>query len=124
LDRSDTPEEAEADKIERFYESTIRSIKESHEPYIGICEFSAGQKFGDTKLLEIQATYYVAFRYDDGEISETDKRHLLKEVAESAAWPLFRDLFIHIGSQSSEELPLLPNLPKLEWDDSERKHGR
>jgi hypothetical protein len=65
--------------------------------------------------LEIQAIYYVAFRYDGGNISEKDKRHVLKELAASAAWPLFRDLFIHVGSQSGEELPLLPNLPKLEW---------
>ena len=109
----------ERDKIERFYESTISSIKESHAPYVAVCEFSAGQKFKDKKILEIQATYYIAFRYDDGNFSEADKRHLFKELAEAAAWPLFRTLFIHVGSQSAEELPLLPTLPELDWRESE-----
>jgi hypothetical protein len=60
LERADAPE-VEADKVERFYESTIRNMKDSSAPHIGICEFSAGQKFKDTKVLEIQATYYIFF---------------------------------------------------------------
>jgi hypothetical protein len=121
LERTATPEEAERDKIERFYESTISSVKESYPPYVAFCEFSAGQKFKDTKILEIQATYFLAFRCDDRTISETDKRHVLKELAQSAAWPLFRNLFIHVGTQSGEELPMLPNHANLEWRDSEEK---
>jgi hypothetical protein len=120
LERTSTPE-AEQDKIERFYESTISSAKEPYPPYIAVCEFSAGQKFENKKILEIQATYFLAFRCDDRSVSETDKRHVLKELAQSAVWPLFRNLFIHVGSQCGVELPMLPNLPNLEWRDSEER---
>lgn len=123
FDRASTPEEIEDDKIERFYKSTVRSTKESqaHPLYVAICEFSAGQKLKDIKLLEIQATYFIAFRYDDESISDADKRHLWTEMAESTAWPLFRDLFIHVGSQSGEQLPTLPTTPNIKWRDSEVK---
>jgi hypothetical protein len=79
-----------------------------------VCEFSAGQKIKDTKILEIRATYFVAF---GGKtiMQVEEKKKLIEQIAGASAWPLFRDLFIHIGSQSGEELPLLPNVPKLRW---------
>jgi hypothetical protein len=120
FDRSTPSEEAKSDQFEKFYESTIRKLKDAFpNQYVAVCEFSAGQRHKDTKILDIQATYVFGFRYEDKDISDTNKRHVLKEIAESSVWPLFRNLFIHIGSQSGEELPLLPNLPTLAWRESE-----
>lgn len=115
LNRNDPPEDARNEEVKRFYESTIRAVELSKNPNVAVCEFSAGQTLKDTTILEIQATYFVAFSHEDTSLPDTDKCKLLEEMAEAAAWPLFRDLFIHIGSQSGEELPLLPNVPKLRW---------
>jgi hypothetical protein len=75
---------------------------------------TGGLKIREVKTLEIEATYFVAFSCD-GELGDDEKKHLLEQMAVSSAWQRFRDLFIHIGSQSAEELPLLPNRPKMRW---------
>lgn len=118
LGRSDPPEGVSEEKPSRFYDSTVRPFGQSAKDRlsVAICEFSAGHGFKDVKTLEIQATYVIAVRHPGSpEISEADRMRLLDQMAKSSAWPLFRNLFIHIASQTTEELPLLPNVPKLRW---------
>ena len=115
LDRTPKPEGSEDADAERFYDAVIHPMDFSKAgDDIAVCEFSAGQKVKDVRVLEISATYFVGFRLAD---SGTDaiKTALVEQVVSAAAWPMFRDLFIHIGSQSGEELPLLPNVPMLRW---------
>jgi hypothetical protein len=116
LDRSTPPGDAAGEKPERFYDSAVRLVEPSRASKVSVaaCIFSAGQKIKDFKTLTIDATYFVAFKCDE-ELAEGDKKRLLEQLARSSAWQLFRDLFIHMGSQTGEELPLLPNSPKLRW---------
>jgi hypothetical protein len=105
---------------ERFYDCALSLQTDDDEDLnVAICEFSAGQKSKDVKIIEIKAVYLIAYS-DDGLSNEqlAEKKSFLKELAEISAWPLFRDLFIHAGSQSGAELPLLPNVPKIRWVDS------
>lgn len=116
LDRNDPPAKINDAKPERFYDAAIRLIvRPADSLNIGMCEFSAGQKVKDKIILQIDATYFIAFDIGKTIVQDSDKRNLAEEMASASAWPLFRDLFIHIGSQSGEELPLLPNIPKLRW---------
>ena len=116
FERNNPPEDAsEDDKTERFYDSTMEVPEEQGGTVnVVICEFSAGQKIKETRILEIRATYFVGLECTDLG-SEDEKRAALQQLVAASAWPMFRDLFIHIGSQSGEELPLLPNSPKLRW---------
>jgi hypothetical protein len=116
LDRNDAPEGEHEDKAERFYDSALQALEVSKDYCFAACEFSAGKRIKETKIIEIRATYFIAFDLEQTvSVSDEDRRQMLWQMAESAAWPMFRDLFIHIGSQSGEELPLLPNVPKLRW---------
>lgn len=116
LDRNDSPEKVNEAKPERFYDAAIHLIVRPVDSLnVGVCEFSAGQKIKGKIILQIDATYFIAFDIGKTIIQDRDKKNLVEEMASTSAWPLFRDLFIHIGSQSGEELPLLPNVPKLRW---------
>jgi hypothetical protein len=118
LDWPVAPENTENEKPERFYDAAIRiSDGASKEAFIAVCSFSAGQKLKETKIFEIRATYLVAVGHSDGfdVLKAPDRKKLLSEVIECSAWPLYRALFVHMGSQTNLELPLLPNVPKLRW---------
>lgn len=116
FERNNPPEDvSEEDKVERFYDSTLEMPGEQSSAVKAvICQFSAGQKVKETKIIEIRATYFVGLACADLK-SDSERKAALQQVAAASAWPMFRDLFIHIGSQSGEELPLLPNTPKLRW---------
>jgi hypothetical protein len=90
---------------------------------VAICEFTAGQKINDKKTLEFNATYFVGFESGDGDMAEDARREFVEELVSANAWPMFRDLFIHMGSQTGEELPLLPNVPTLRWMNSEEEES-
>jgi hypothetical protein len=116
LNRHEHPPGHEEKEAGRFYQCLVHPVEIGSEPLtIAVCEFSAGQQVKDTRVLEIEATYFVGFRVDESQVSDVERRQILEQMAGAAAWPLFRDLFIHIGSQSGEELPLLPNVPKVRW---------
>jgi hypothetical protein len=130
LSRNRAPETDKSEKPQRFYDATFELLsrgKEGERIIAGAaCEFSAGTKANKVKLVEIEATYFVAFSVRVTEMSEEEGKHLLKEMAETAAWVQFRALFAQIASQSGEELPLLPNLPKIRWlerDQAQKKSG-
>jgi hypothetical protein len=116
FERNNPPEDvSDDDKVERFYDSTLEMPGDQTSAVkTVICEFSAGQKVKETKVIEIRATYFVGLSCADLK-SDSERKAALQQVAAASAWPMFRDLFIHIGSQSGEELPLLPNIPKLRW---------
>jgi hypothetical protein len=120
LDWSVTPESTDTETLERFYDSAIRLIDDSvkQKTTIAACQFSAGQKIKEKKVFEIQATYLIAVGHSDGGrdvLSKFDRKKLLEETATTSAWPLFRALFVHMGSQTNLDLPFLPNIPKLRW---------
>jgi hypothetical protein len=115
LERASRPEGTSEDKEpERFYDCTLEMSETGTNMSVAVCEFSAGQKIEETKILEIRATYFIGLRIAELK-TEAEKKSALRELVSAAAWPMFRDLFIHIGSQSGEELPLLPSSPKLRW---------
>lgn len=115
-----SPEEGtENEKPARFYDSGIRIMDDlpKERTTIAICAFSAGQKIKDKISFEIRADYLIAVSHalSHDALSRPEKKKLLEESAAASAWPLFRALFAHLGSQTNLELPLLPNLPKLRW---------
>jgi hypothetical protein len=114
LERNLPPDGAGDAKVERFYDSTIQMSDQTDDADLAVCQFSAGQKIKETRILEIRATYFVGLRFADAN-TEGEIKSAMQEFVAASAWPMFRDLFIHIGSQSGEELPLLPNAPKLRW---------
>jgi len=125
LERWDTPESLESE-AERYYDFGIRPISADDIPEHGhsenftaaACVFAAGlrEKEKENKMVQISATYLIAvdMQNDQGFLKANSKT-MLEEMAKASAWPLFRDLFIHIGSQSGMELPLLPNNPNIRW---------
>jgi hypothetical protein len=117
LHTNNEPDDSGNAKPQRFYDATVRAMEQPRKRLnMASCQFSAGQKVKDISILEIEANYYVAFRSTENfEIADADKKALLEGIAASSAWPLFRDLYIHMASQSGEELPILPNIPKLRW---------
>ena len=121
FERNKRPDGAsEEDKAERFYDSTVELPDEPvGKVDVAVCEFVAGQQVKETNILEVRATYFVGIECT-GLKSVEEKRAILQEFVAASAWPMFRDLFIHIGSQSSEELPLLPNAPRLRWIGKEK----
>jgi len=123
LERWDDARE-DADKQERYYDSGLKPIVIDENETEGkfknfaaaACVFTAGLKERESKIVEITATYLIGVDSTDREkLSESDAKSLLEQAALSSAWPLFRSLFIHLGSQSGLELPLLPNDPKIRW---------
>lgn len=114
-----SPESADDEKPERFYDTAIRTIDDSVKDKITIasCEFSAGEKTRKTKSFEIRATYLIAVSHTGGHdiLSKSDRKKILEEAASTSAWPLFRALYANMASQTNLQLPLLPNIPKLRW---------
>ena len=128
LQRYDPPNEGE--EPERFYDAVLRPVLvpdtgpgTSKNFAIASCEFAAGTKTAEEKIVEVSATYLIAIDcMAEGNAPVAETRALLAQLAAVSAWPLYRDLFIHLGSQSGLELPLLPNNPKFRWgraDDAE-----
>jgi hypothetical protein len=116
LNRNDRPEGTKDAEPRRFYDCRIRPVESPDEPLsVAVCDFAAGQQIDDTRILEIEGTYFVGFEVGRAQLSAAERRQLIEQLSIAAAWPMFRDLFIHIGSQSGEELPLLPNIPKVRW---------
>jgi hypothetical protein len=119
LERSDAPGGVGDLEPERFYDSAIQPVVEQSDEKlsIAVCLFSAGQKLKNVKIVKIDATYFVAVHHEKGHLalSSADRKNLLEQMASASAWPLFRALFVHMGSQTGMELPLLPNIPKLRW---------
>jgi hypothetical protein len=116
----DPPKKGE--KSERFYDAVLRPVpadeknKAPRNLAIAACEFVAGTRTKEAKIIEISATYLIAIDCDaEGDAPEVQTRALLVEFARASAWPMYRDLFIHMGSQTGLELPLLPNDAKLRW---------
>jgi hypothetical protein len=109
-------EDVDTKKVNRFYDSAVELFAPTDDGMtLALCQFSAGQTLKEWTI-KIEASYYIAFSHDDIRIPNEVAKKLVKQLVESSAWPLFRDLFIHIASQSAEELPLLPNVPnKLRW---------
>jgi hypothetical protein len=120
FERKLLPEKA-GEKAERFYDATLRLVeleRDNKHPNLAACSFAAGQKVKNTKVVEIKASYLIAIRFPRARTKSSEVKNLLTELARSAAWPRFRNLFIQIGSQSAAELPLLPNIPQLRWVNS------
>jgi hypothetical protein len=132
LERTEVPTEQNSEKPERFYDSAIRPVNQTDESLgIGLCEFSAGLRLNEIKTLEISAEYFVGVK-GGRPFGASERKNMLEQSAKSSAWPLFRDLFIHMGSQTGAELPLLPNIPKIRWlkpkqelsESKEQKRGK
>jgi hypothetical protein len=116
FERRESPDDTEEIEPERFYDSAVQVEETSDGITVAVCSFTAGQKIKDTKVLEVNATYFIAIGdSQDIAISDADKNHLLEEATKCSAWQLFRSLFIHMGSQSGMEVPLLPNFPEIRW---------
>ena len=114
LDRATVDVEAKSgDKEpERFYDCRVQPTSGEGAVTLAVCEFAAGKKLKDDKLVEVKATYYVGFSAENKMTIEQEDA-FLSELSRASAWPMFRDLFIHIGSQTGDELPLLPNIPHV-----------
>lgn len=116
--RNTPPDDVEKDvQGERFYDATLYQYGDSGVVQIAICDFMAGQKIKDVNILEVRATYFVGVHLDNYTATAAENKFALEELVSSSAWPMFRDLFSHIASQSGDELPLLPNAPTLRWID-------
>jgi len=114
--------EDDENKSDRFYDVALQSTEGVHKNFsVATCAFSAGKKIKETKVIEVKATYFVGMTKSEA-LSESDRRHMLEEMAASSAWSMFRSAFSHIASQTGLELPLLPNVPKVRW--LEAKKGR
>jgi hypothetical protein len=123
MERSDFPQEETKNKKKktRFYDAVIQIIDSNANIDMALCEFAAGQKLADKKIIEIKATYFVGISLDGAKLGVDDKNKLFIEMTQTSVWPMFRDLFIHIGSQASEELPLLPTVPRVRLKANEDK---
>ena len=124
LERWEAPQGADDENPERYYDAGLKRLTREGQKVEGqsknfalaACLFTAGLKEKKTKTVEVSATYLVGVDCEgDEDVPEADSKTLLEQMAKSSAWPLFRAVFIHLGSQSGLELPLLPNEPKLRW---------
>jgi hypothetical protein len=134
FERWDEPDKTQ--EPERFYDLGLRpvdldgTIEHSYSKNFSIatCLCAAGLRLKDKKVFEVTATYLIAFDcVSSRNVGEDEARRFLEQIAQSATWPLFRALFIHIGSQSGFELPLLVNVPRTRWfgpdDDDDTSHA-
>jgi hypothetical protein len=111
VERNEIPDDSDDEEPQRFYDVALQPITDelSKRLALALCIFTAGQKIKETKIFEVQAVYMIAVN------AGPDAKAVLEQLSKSAAWPMFRSLFIHIGSQSGLEIPLLPNVPKRRW---------
>jgi hypothetical protein len=101
-------------KAKKFYNAVVQPVAPTETSIdVAFCEFAAGKRVGDVKIIEIKASYFIGFRLGERKLDDHEKNSMFVEMAQAAAWPLFRDLYILIGSQSREDLPLLPFVPKV-----------
>lgn len=64
---------------------------------------------GKSKLLNVEATYYIMYRHVP-DVGETHINAYLSKVGRFATYPYFRGLVAHLSWESSADLPVMPVL--------------
>lgn len=120
LDRDDVEEDSA--EIEAFFGGTIKLLPVDENIHMAQCLFRAGEskKVDETEVdvISVSADYVIGFRSRD-EIEMEHKKIVLKQIAESSAWPLFRSLFSIIITQSTKESQTLPRTIDCTWQEDQ-----
>jgi hypothetical protein len=115
LDRNFPTKDSDPQKVERFYEAAIRPIHAGEDTTRLIwCEFGAGENLEEQKLFNLRATYVLGYR-PPKDANESYNQSLIEQLVTVTAWPMFRDLFSHMVSQSFDDLPSLLSKPDIKW---------
>jgi hypothetical protein len=101
-----------------FYTAILQTLTTHGENILAVVEFSAGEQFkikdSDTETFKFSAAYLVGAKMT-GDLNDAHKKSCIEHLAMGGAWARFKDMFSLIVTQTEEELPALPQSPKIRW---------